>query len=349
MSLLKEMVTGSGAVGATGANAVAGTRGSLFGGGVIDVKKPKKKKRKMMRRSMAVNEAIAPGSEETNFDAASVLSKIDNAEQKARANGDTTAFGLEDEDGQIVKVYVKSDQAEDFEQALAVALAGEDENDDDENSSTEIAEVIFKLKDRFEIIDVDWNTFEGDEDEEQEVVGDEEGGESAGDEDLDVDGESGVEPNGDEAGGDLEAGADDAEMDASEDDAKSALQSVIDVMKADAEAKEAEAKAKEAEAKAKEAEYASQSASAKVQQEEQILDMETHNKAKADKQKEAKQLAQLAKYKHETAVGAETKLSGAETSISNEGYDEDEEEDSGHGISIDDLTALIMSNLRANS
>lgn len=343
MSLLKELVTEmvTGAVAATSANAVAGTRGSLFGGGVIDVNKPKKKKRKMMRRSIKVmGEGIAPGSEETKFDAASVISKIDSAEKKARANDDTIAFGLEDEDGQMVKVYVKSDQAEDFEQALAVALAGEDENDDDENTSTEIAEVIFKMKDRFEIVDVEWGTFEGDEDEEQEVDSGELDAGAEGGDDLE-----GVEPNGTEGG--AEGG--EADTGTGEEDAKSALQSVIDVMKADADAKKAEAEAKEAEAKAKEAEYASQSASAKVQQEEQILDMETHNKAKADKQKESKQLAQLAKFKHETAVDAETKLSADPASqLSKEGGDEDEEEGS-HGISIDALASLIMNNLRANS
>ncbi|RKZ93894.1 MAG: hypothetical protein DRQ46_10855, partial [Gammaproteobacteria bacterium] len=252
----------------------------------------------------------------------------------------TTAFGLEDEDGQIVKVYVKNDQAEDFEQALAVALSGEDEDDDDENTSTEIAEVIFKLKDRFEIVDVEWNTFEGDEDEEQEVEGD-----------LETGGEEGADPMGDElATG--EEGADgaeggiegDVEMDnGDEEAATSALQSVIDVMKADADAKKAESEAKEAEAKAKEAEYAAKSSAAKVQQEEQILDMETYNKDQSDKKKEADQLAKLAKFKHDTATTAETQLSTEAI--------EDEEENDGEertGITIDELSSLIMSNLRAN-
>lgn len=333
------MVTGAGAVGATVAGSVAGTRGSLFGGDV-DTKKSKKKRRKMMRRSMSlIGEAIAPSSEETKFDAASVLSKIDNAEEKARAGDDTVAFGLEDENGQIVKVYVKTDQAEDFEHALAVSLAGEDKNNDDENSSTEIAEVIFKLKDRFEIVDVEWNTFEGDEDEEQEVAG----GDDVTDAGITDDN---TEVNGTDSDADIDSG----EAGTGEEDAKSALQSVIDVMKADADAKKAEAEAKEAEAKAKEAEYAAKSASAKVQQEEQILDMETHNKSQAAKQKEAKQLAQLAKFKHETAVDAETKLSSSDLPQSGT-VDEEEEEGNqdGHNISIEELSALIMKNLRANS
>ena len=338
MSLLKELVQEMAVAAATGAHAVAGSPGTLFGGGIVDPKRSKKKQRKMMRRAMNVNEAIAPKSEETNFDAGSVISKIDAAEKKARANDDTTAFGLEDEDGQIVKVYVKNDQAEDFEQALAVALSGEDEDDDDENTSTEIAEVIFKLKDRFEIVDVEWNTFEGDEDEEQEVEGD-----------LEAGGEEGADPMGDELATGDEAGAEgdldgEVEMDdGSEEAATSALQSVIDVMKADADAKKAESEAKEAEAKAKEAEYAAKSSAAKVQQEEQILDMETYNKDQSDKKKEADQLAKLAKFKHDTATTAETQLSTEAI--------EDEEENDGEertGITIDELSSLIMSNLRAN-
>ena len=90
----------------------------------------------------------------TDFDASDVVSRIDAASKKADQNEDTTAFGLEDEDGNMVKVYVRDEQAEDFEKELAALLAGEDENDDEENSSLEIAEVLFKLKDKYDIVDV---------------------------------------------------------------------------------------------------------------------------------------------------------------------------------------------------
>jgi hypothetical protein len=334
MSLLKKLIQETAAGGTTGAHAIAGSGGhgggSLFGGGIVNPEKSKKKQRKMMRRMMTFKESITPSSEETNFDASGVISKIDAAEKKARANDETTAFGLEDEDGNIVKVYVNNEQAEDFEKALAMALSGEDANNDDENSSTEIAEVLFKLKDKFEIVDVEWGNFEGDEEEEQEVEGDldtgEEGMEGA-EGDLGIDGE--MEPSADEA------------------DAKSALQSVIDVMKADADAKKAEAEAKEAEAKAKEAEYTSKSAAAKVQQEEEILDMETHNKAQSDKKKEAQQLAKLAKFKHDTATTAETELSTGDDMEFAESAEE-EEVSSSSFISTSELSKLIMTNLRAS-
>ena len=72
---------------------------------------------------------------------------------------DTITFGLETDDGKIVKVYVKVDQAEDFEKALAAKLG---EIDD-------IEEVLNTLSKEYEIIDVEWPSEEsGDDDDETE-------------------------------------------------------------------------------------------------------------------------------------------------------------------------------------
>jgi hypothetical protein len=59
---------------------------------------------------------------------------------------DTITFGLETDDGKIVKVYVKVDQADDFEKALADKLG---EIDD-------IEEVLNELSKEYEIVDVEW-------------------------------------------------------------------------------------------------------------------------------------------------------------------------------------------------
>src|ERR1035437_5541958 len=56
---------------------------------------------------------------------------------------DTITFGLETDDGKIVKVYVKVEQADDFEKALADKLG---EIDD-------IEEVLNELSKEYEIID----------------------------------------------------------------------------------------------------------------------------------------------------------------------------------------------------
>lgn len=333
MSLLKQFITEMGAAGATSAGAVAGFRGSLFGGGAMQsrYRTQAKNKNRNKKRTMAgyhyVNEAEGEPtfatSKVTKLDPADVLSKLSAAEKKAKNAKDTVTFGLEDEEGGLVKVYVKADQAEEFEKALAALLSSMDDNDDDENTPTEIAEVLFQLKDKFEIVDVEWPTIEGDEEEEQEV-GSEEG------DDAEMTADTGGE-------GDLDAAASDLEGDgdggASEEDAKSALQQVIDMMKADAEAKKAEAEAKTAEYKAKEAEFASQAAAEKVKQEEEILDMESYYKDKQDEEKEAKQLAKLAKYKHDLAKD--------ETSPEDVGSAEEEEKT----VSVNDLASLIMKNL----
>jgi len=81
------------------------------------------------------------------------------------------------------------------------------------------------------------------------------------------------------------------------------LTQVIDMMKADAEARKAEARAREAEAKTKEADSVVAQSLARVKQEEQYLDMETYNKARKDEDREAKRLAQLAKWKHSMSQG----------------------------------------------
>ena len=59
---------------------------------------------------------------------------------------DTITFGLETDDGKIVKVYVKVDQADDFEKALGEKLG---EIDD-------IEEVLNELSKEYEIVDVEW-------------------------------------------------------------------------------------------------------------------------------------------------------------------------------------------------
>lgn len=331
MSLLKQIIQNkrqqdlineSAAAGSTSAGSVAGFRGHFFS--PVSKKKKKKKKTKMRRRAMPTGHTFAlrfEGVEDSKFDSADVISKLKSAEQKAEHEEDTTGFALEDEDGNIVKVFVAAEQAKDFETALGAALAGADEDNeeagDDENTSLEIAEVLFNLKDRFTIVDVEWPEIEEDQEEDVEMEG---GGDAEGDLDVDVkNAEGGEEGEGEEGGmeaalqgeeGDdlgLEGG--EGELDG-ETDTASTLDSVIELLKAQADAQKAEANAKEAEANAEEAKHNASAAESKVKQEEDVLDMETYydNQGKIDK--EAKQLAKLAKWKHETAQSASNKMKG---------------------------------------
>lgn len=70
---------------------------------------------------------------------------------------DTIAFGLETDDGKIVKVYVKVDQAEDFEKALSAKLGEVDD----------IEEVLNELSKEYEIVDVEWPSEDTSDDEDE--------------------------------------------------------------------------------------------------------------------------------------------------------------------------------------
>lgn len=356
MSLLHDLIQEMDAAApaaSTGASAIAATPGSLFAGGVIDSKKEKRKKTKMMRRIMNMKESLGVDLGGVDFDASDIISRIDAAVKKTEQNDDTTAFGLEDEDGNMVKVYVRDEQAKDFEHQLATMLAGEDDDANQETTSLEIAEVLFKLKDKFDIVDVEWPGIEGDEEEEQEMAGAEGGlGAEAGAEGG-LDAEAGAETGdlsgveGDEAGLDAEG-----DMTADEEGAESALKQVIDMMKSDAEAKKAEADARTAEAKAKEAEFTAQSSANKVRKEEQIYDMEAAEKEKSEQDKETQQLAKLARFQHQKAQDAEVKLSmeGKEESKNDDGqpWKMNDDEDEDDELTLKELSTLIMRNLGHN-
>lgn len=340
--MLKEIIREMAAAGSTGAGSIASVPGGLFNGGVIynpykKWGKTKKKKGNVIRRY--VNESLGLTTDETNFNAADVVSKLDAAEKKIKAEEDTVSFGLEDDEGNLVRVYVRADQAKDFENALAGLLGEKDSNDDDLNSSLEIAEVLYELKDKFEIVDVNWGVIPADEEEEQEVEGDE-------DPEMQADMQN---PEGDEMGGmDAEMDPNAMGMGGEDESMKSTLQQVIDMLKANAEAQKAEAKAREAEAKAKEAEYAAKAAESKIRQEEEVLDMEAYYDKKNEQSKEAKKLAKLAKFKHDKARDAESTLSGGNfESIRHDMEMADEEEESNRKLTPAQLADAIFRSLRS--
>jgi len=343
MSLLKTLVKEMAAAGASGADAIANVPGSLLGGGAVDIEKSKQKRRKMFRRVMNMKESLGVDQDRTEFDAADVISKIDAAGKKADQDDDTTPFGLEDEDGNMIKVYIKNDQSEEFEKTLAAMLAGVDEDDDGKNAAPEIAEVLFKLKDKFEIVNVEWPGIEGDKEEEAEDNVGSDPLAPGGDDPLSSGSEGGEDP--------LEAGDDDTlaepsaggegEMIPAEGGAESALNQVIDMMKSDAEAKKAEADARAEEARAKQAEYTALAGAGRVRKEEQVYDMEQAKTRKKEEEQEAKQQAELARYQYQKAQDSEVRLSME--SILDPAKDDENEKTA---ITLEELSELIIRNLR---
>jgi hypothetical protein len=323
--LINEIAAGAGG-GATSAVAVAGFRAPLGATG-----EKGKKKRKVRQREPGlpgtfhyIGEGATFGNflaevEDSNFDRADVIAKLKTAAKAAEDKGeDSAGFALEDEKGSMVKVWVSDDQADNFAQALQSALSGADEDEDDKNDSIEIAEVLWKLRKEFDIINVEWGEIPEDEEEPMDLEGGAggemgaEGGEmgaEGGAEELGAEG--GEEGEGDDMmadGGEVEElGAEEAGA-GGEEAAASALTQVIDMMKADAEARKAEAEARTSEANAR-------AATEKVKQEEDVLDMEAYYKEEKDAKSETDRIAKLAKYKHDMAGDADQGLSGQQASM----------------------------------
>lgn len=265
----------------------------------IKIERKKKKPKNVKTNTLSVKEAYNKLMEfddahrrgQSTYDNTEVISKLKSIENKNSVNkNESQAFVLDDDDGNSVKIWVKADQAANFENALNAFLS--DNLRDDKHGAPEIAEILFKLKNNFDIIDVKWPDVEEDE-ENQEVTlaGDQEGGQEGAEGEL-----------GDELGGEEGLDLGNAEGDlggTGEEDVKSLLTQVIDMMKADAEARKAEAAARAAEAKTKEVNLANQHLENRVKQEERILDMEAYEKKQKEAEKEAKRLAKLAKWQHD--------------------------------------------------
>lgn len=224
-----------------------------------------------------VVEGFGPDKGNDDFDSSSVLQALKRLENKEAVDyRDTVTFGLVDSNEQIVKVTIPREQSSSFEQELNHVMGDQSES----GASPEIAEVLFKLKNNYNIINVQWPDSFEDAEESSELEQPEQSPES----EL---------PDADVA--DMPEQIDTGSTDKVTD----LLTQVIDMMKADAEARKSEAQAREAEAKTHQAKAAREQAMARVKQEEQMLDMESYQKNQKEKDKEAKRLAQLAKWKHD--------------------------------------------------
>lgn len=213
-----------------------------------------------------------------------ILAKVKNAKNTNDFRDNTRAFALENDNGSIVKVFVRADQADNFESELSKALYDAKEN------GVEIPEVLYNLRKHFDIVDIEWNKGSIPEDEEQEIkpiVSDKPKT------DLNAQPDDGMDELADldTATPDLDSG--------NEDTLVGAITQVLDMLKADAEAKKADAAARKAEAEAKIAQEANNAAKLRAQQEEEILDMEDYNKKQADQKKNADTREKLIKYRHD--------------------------------------------------
>jgi len=307
---------------------------------------PKEKFKSFISRTFGARapEARFQIKESTNMQ--DVVSRLKGLEYKNEE--DTITYGVEDDEGNLIKITVKGDQAKQFEQRMAEELAilqslsngleGNpfgDQQQDVTKKNTSIAELLYNLKDTFTIVDVEFPQIPTDViynvdratynapdtmnkqprdgmsagvDDLQGVEGDPEmdamNPEMGDEQSLDMnppEGEEGVEGSEDEMDvdpDDLDSAEDFQDMeDTGETDEKSMLSSILDMLKAEAEARKAGYEQAAEEAKAKQAEYSYKLATHTAAEQEELARVEAEMEEQKNKEKEAKKYADIAKFR----------------------------------------------------
>jgi hypothetical protein len=272
------------ALGSVGAASIAGFHQPMIGGKPVTRSKPNKK---LKIQKLKLGENNNP--EFNHFD---VKSKMTNAERTDKLKKDSVAYGIEDEEGNITKVYIDKAQEHDFKRELSNLLRNDDKLD--------IAEILFDLRNTFNILFVDWPNMVEDEETENVLDKDKEGEDGEGGEPKP--GEEGPEgPEGEPKPGEEEPkeGPLPEPAPPAEPDSESILLKVIDMLRADAEAKRAESVAKAKESEAETAKFSVQLSNIKVKNEEDMLKADEYFKKQADEKREKDRIAKLAKYRNE--------------------------------------------------
>lgn len=239
-----------------------------------------------------------------------VNTKVDNAVRQGQLSTnkgyDTSTFGLQDADGNIVRVTVNREEATSFETELNQILS-------DTENKKEIAEILFMLRDKFEILDVEWaepitedDPVPGDtgdagdappeDGEGVDLSGD--GGEgdkpADGEEDLELDGA------GDDEMGDVGSDMPDIDMQKS---TVELLQQVIELLKKETESRAADAEVKTATAKSQLTDIEHDKQEKEIQGQQEIADMEQAEEKQREAGKQDKLIQRIAKFR--ASKGAE--------------------------------------------
>lgn len=311
--------------------------------------KKKKNKKSLIRRFFGLGEGFEYLKEYDDLNY--ISSRLKDMEGRATED-DTVTYGVEDDQGNIMKITVRAEQSKDFEERLALEIQRNANFNDklSRNDKTALsrnnpsmAEVLFKLKDEFDIIDVEFPNIPknaiyrspnfdigaedvyGEKDIENELgyedggFGDEELGDLGGTDKLESDigddlSDGGLGALGNEEkpklGGDndLESMEDDESVEdfnssKSKSSTEDLLQSILQMLKSDAEAKKAQAEAEAEKSRALQAEYSAQAAKASIQQQTELLSMEEQIAQQKQKEKEARKLADLAKHRIKKFAG----------------------------------------------
>lgn len=236
-----------------------------------------------------------------NVDA--IRSKLKNV-QRREALDDTAAFAFEDDAGNLVKVYVAKDKAAAFKDALGALL------DQAEREGLEIAEVIYRLHQGFDIVNVEWS--EGAIPEEEEEIENNEDAEAQGFPQTDP--ESDEEVTADLEIDDLDATSGDGEQLTAIDDPSitnnvKLMNQLMSLLTAKTEAEKAKADAEKAQAEVEASKVAAQAAAQYAANQEELMDMDNYNKLRQEEKREALLQAKLLRYRHDLRKDDQTTVS----------------------------------------
>jgi hypothetical protein len=283
---------------------------------------------------------IASINETFNLD--SVLAQLSSYENKTNVEeSEVTTYGVEDNKGNLMKVTVLDTEAEDFESYISAYLSElkDFENEGVDLKDISLAELLYKLKDLFDIRDVEFpnipddTVYNADEasdsvenseisPEGDDMMGDEMGDEMGGEMGDEMpDGEMGADEFGDPMAGDEmpdgemgddEFGDDEMMDDESVEDfedmgddnsTQSILMGVIDMLKGQAEAETARANAEAERARADQAEYTAKAAEQTLASKEELVAMDAEKDKHKETEKEAKRQAELATFRYKKSRG----------------------------------------------
>lgn len=240
----------------------------------------------------------------TPTDVESMKGALRNVQRRQEMDDTTSAFAFEDDEGHLVKVYVAKEKADDFKEALGALL------DEAEREDLEIAEVIYKLHQNFDIINVEW--CEGAIPEDEEVTDPsapvqnnddaEAKGMPEGDPEAQVDAAAQGTP--DEVSADASeidmAAGDDTGVNVNDEVGKvQLLDKVLSLLQSRTDADRAKADAEKAKADVEASKVAAQAAAHYASSQEEIMDMENFNKRSQEDKREATLQSKLIRYRHD--------------------------------------------------
>lgn len=243
----------------------------------------------------------------TPTDVQAIKGALRSVQRRQEMEDTTSAFAFEDDEGHLVKVYVPKDKAEDFKEALGAML------DEAEREDLEIAEVIYKLHQSFDIVNVEWCKGAIPEDEEKLADQNDPNAPVQNNDDAEAKGFPQSDPEADvnaaaqgtpdevssDVGGQPDMAADMGVDTNAETEKVQLLDKVLSLLQSKTDAERAKADAEKAKADVEASRVAAQAAAHYATSQEEIMDMENFNKRQQENKRESTLQSKLIRYRHD--------------------------------------------------